>query len=65
VDELGAFPVDIIPPRFSMLMHHLEMNNGLVGGRSLETRSHRINITTTIITIIIFFVIIIIIRAQQ
>jgi hypothetical protein len=56
VDESGVFPVDIIPPLFSLLISCYitwGMNNRPVGGRSSETTSHPIDM------------IIIMIRAQR
>jgi hypothetical protein len=38
-DQESSFPVDIIPPWFSMLIHHLGINKRPVGGRSSETVS--------------------------
>jgi len=37
VEESGVFPVDIIPPWFSVLIYRLEANNRPVGDRSSET----------------------------
>jgi hypothetical protein len=39
-------PVDIIPPWLSILIYHAGVNNGPLGGRSSETRSHPIDMTT-------------------
>jgi hypothetical protein len=39
----SVFPVNIIPPRLSIFMYYLGVNNSLVGGRSSETSSHHID----------------------
>jgi hypothetical protein len=40
LSELFGFPVNIIPPRFSILMPHLGMKNRPVGSRISETQSN-------------------------
>jgi hypothetical protein len=39
----SVLPVNIIPPRLSVFMCYLGVNNSLVGGRSSETPSHHID----------------------
>jgi hypothetical protein len=43
VDESGVFSADIIPPRLSVLIYHLGMNNRPASGRSSEKQSHPID----------------------